>query len=72
MKNIKVINLSLQDYYQILENENYYFRKNYGSTMYLIDNKIYKLLPYQQFSVDNAIIDYREELEKLNVNIPKF
>lgn len=71
MGKIEIINLNLKDYCNLLDNEDYHFRNNFSSRMYLKDNKIWKFDTYERFSIDSPVIDYKEELEKYDVNIPR-
>lgn len=71
MANIEKINLSLKEYCEFLENSDYHFRKNATSRMYIKDNKIWKFDDWGFFSTESAVMDYREELEQLNVNVLK-
>lgn len=71
MAHIEIINLSLTNYCEFLENSDYHFRTNATSRMYIKDNKIWKFDDWGFFSTESPVIDYREELNKLNVNVLK-
>ena len=71
MSQIEIIHLSLKDYCEFLGDSNYYFRNNATSRMYIKDNKIWKFDDWEFFSTESPVINYRKELERLNVNVPR-